>query len=839
MADLGNCIQRAINAGELDRDRGNAAVARYREQVQRYRDQGQPEAVARTMASDDLLDQMTAQTVKMRHTVGAQLRDLAKAAVELDRLAFQNRDILPMLVEQAELRGIGLKQSFMAQMSDALAEFRTNLIGQVRGQARLKNVVRELHGQASGDATAKALADSYTRVAERARALYNALGGDIGQLQNRGVAHTHNAAKLREAGFEAWFRELWDSRALDWHRIENFETSKPFAPAQGARPFEDDARAFLQRVYEEITTEGWATREPGMMAGGRALYNRRREHRVLHFTDGDAWMRYNDRFGLANPFEAMVGELSAMARDIALMESFGPNPTAGLEYRAQIMAKQAATEGGNQTVRDMAFLKRPLTEAIDRKSKKARVMLRHVSGAANTPHDGFMASFFAGTRNLLTAAQLGGAPVSQVTDVVTMRLAAKAVGMSGGGPLVKAIKLATKGMTPKEAQAYGYIFDTWFNTGSAHARFMGDVWSPEITSRITNFVLRANGLSFMTDMNRTGLRISFSHELGEQAGMRFDELAPELRRFLENRGLTPDEWDLLRAPDAMFTSPTGAKVITPTWFVEHSDLPRLERERLAMKLGGIIEQFTEWGIPSVSTRGRATLMGDAAPGSFIGEFARSSVMYKSYALSLMFNQVKRVMEMQGNWSRATYVAAFTLQMTALGALAVQLKEIAKGRDPRPMDDDKFWAAAFMQGGGVGIFGDFFSSTTSRAGGGLGETLAGPVVGLAGDIGRAVNSNVARMANDQDPLIGRDVANLARRYNPLATFQPLVPVPTRAAMDRILWDNLQQLLDPEASDQWRRQAQQAKRDFGTQNYWQRGELGPRRAPDLSNMTGAAR
>jgi hypothetical protein len=340
-------------------------------------------------------------------------------------------------------------------------------------------------------------------------------------------------------------------------------------------------------------------------------------------------------------------------------------------------------------------------------------------------------------------------------------------------------------------------------------------------------------------MNRTGMRVSFSHELGEMSGRSFAELPEPLRVFMENRGLTAAEWDLLRAPETMFTSPTGAKVITPTWFAEHAALPRLEAERLAMKLGGIIEALTEIGVPTTSTRGRVSFLGDLAPGSLPGELMRSSMMYKSYALSMMFNQVQRIFEMQGNWTRATYVAAFVVQMTAMGALAVQLKEIAKGRDPRPMDNPQFWGAAYFQGAGFGIFGDFFTSTTSRAGGGLAETAAGPVIGLAGDIGRAVNSNISRVAEGKDPLIGRDVANLARRYNPLATFQPLIPVPTRVAMDRIIWDNLQELLDPEAKEQWHQQQQRMKRETQTQNYWQRGEMLPRRAPDLTNALGASR
>jgi hypothetical protein len=835
MSSFADCIQRAIDAGQVDRDRGARALEKYRDLTARYEAQGLPGAQARIAAADDLMDSITANIQKRRHTVLAQMQDLAKAAREFDGQALRDPDILLKTMDRAEMKQRALEQSFMSCIVDFLRQHRTNLIGNVREIGKLRNIVRELHGQDTGDSSAKALAEAFQDTSERARSLFNALGGDIGKLQNRGLAHSHDRAKIEAAGFEAWFRNLYDNRLIDWSRIENFDTGKPFAVSATARPLEADARRFLREVYDGITTAGWNTREPSMGVGGAAMYNRRKEHRVLHFRDGDAWMAYNEQFGQNNPFEAITGELRHMARDIALMEEFGPNPTLGVQFRAQILEKQVAGDAGTARMPSLPNA-RPARDIIDRKNKKARVMLRHLNGSASVPHDSFWAGFFAGTRNLLTAAQLGGAPISAITDPVSSRLAAKAIGLNPTGPWQRAMGLVTSRISRNEAAAMGYVFDTWFNVGSAHARFMGDIWAPEVTSRITNFVLRANGLSLMTDLQRTALRATFSHELGEQAGKTFAELPPELRAFMEQRGLTAAEWDTLRAPDAMFTTPTGARVISPTWFAEHAAMPRLEAERLALKLGAIIEDHAEFGIPTARARARAT-MGDQAPGTLAGELIRSTFMYKSYGLSVLFGQIRRVTEMGGGFeNRAAYVAAFVAQMTAMGALAVQLKEIAKGRDPRPMDTPRFWGAATLQGGGLGIFGDFFSSTTSRAGGGLAETAAGPVVGVIGDVGRAVSSNVARAANGQDMLIGRDVANLARRYNPLATFQPLVPVPTRLALDRMVWDQLQYLLDPEATEQWHQAEGRMRRDFGTQSWWRRGQTTPDRRPDLANAAG---
>lgn len=82
-----------------------------------------------------------------------------------------------------------------------------------------------------------------------------------------------------------------------------------------------------------------------------------------------------------------------------------------------------------------------------------------------------------------------------------------------------------------------------------------------------------------------------------------------------------------------------------------------------------------------------------------------------------------------------------------------------------MTDTKFWMAALFQGGGLGIFGDFFSAEASRAGGGIGETLAGPVAGLAGDAIGLVAEPVTAWAEGRDMNWGRALARFQRQNTP--------------------------------------------------------------------------
>jgi hypothetical protein len=396
--------------------------------------------------------------------------------------------------------------------------------------------------------------------------------------------------------------------------------------------------------------------------------------------------------------------------------------------------------------------------------------------------------------------------------------------------------MASKGER-EMAASMGYVADTLADTAAGAARYYNDVFGAEITDRLVGFVMRAQGLSFWTDMHRLSVQLSFAAELGRHAGQPMNALPERLSALLRSRGMTDADWIALSDPALMFRPRQGAVFLSPQHWRSEAlargmDTARVEN--LSLNLQSIIEEQLELAVPTRSVEASAALYGGTRPGSFFGEVARSGLAYKSYPMALAVGQYRRMMARPTPLARAQYGATFLAGTTMLGALSVQLKEMAKGNDPRPMTDIKFWGAAFFQGGGLGIFGDFLKAEISRTGGGFAEALTGPVVGLGGDLWRAVSSNAVRVGQGKDPLIGRDVVNIARRYTPGTSI-----FYARTALDRLVWDQLQDLLDPEAQTQWRRQEKKQRRDQGSGSWWRRGELTPRRGPDLSNSAGANR
>ena len=178
-------------------------------------------------------------------------------------------------------------------------------------------------------------------------------------------------------------------------------------------------------------------------------------------------------------------------------------------------------------------------------------------------------------------------------------------------------------------------------------------------------------------------------------------------------------------------------------------------------------------------------------------------------------------------------AAFWL---VLGALAYQLKQVQRGKDPVNMDpreDEgrRFWAAAMAQGGGLGLFGDFFFADQNRFGGGPVESFMGPVAGAGQDLLRLTVGNLQQAAKGDDTNAGREAVRALGRYLPGGSLWY-----TRLAFERQVLDRLQEQVDPRAARSFRDTESRARREVGQRFWWRAGDTAPGRSPDLGAALG---
>lgn len=822
MSTFKKCVEDGVTAGEISREQADEYANLFDDLVDQYNKQLGP-GPAETKAGIDAAAAVRKKAIERKRQAMLQAQTWKKITLDMQNyrtitgqqdmnkaaLAFFEQDATSKHTSIVQLQAT-IERSATRKMDKFLATFRRDLVGRVRNKAQLNNMIKEVFGESTGDASARELSLAWKEASEYLRKRFNAAGGAIPKRTDWGLPQQHSTVKVREASFEEW-RDFTSSR-LDLDKMKDMETGLHFSP--------EKLELVLRDVYETIRTDGMSKIKPGgRPTGGKSLANRNADHRFLVFKNADGWMEYQEKFGNDNPFDVMMGHISNMSRDIAFMERLGPNPMATKNFIKQTLAKSAAGQDAAES-------------AARSTNKKVDELYNILQGTHNTPVNRFWASTFAGTRQILQSAQLGAAAISAITDVNFNRIARRMNGLPQTKTLMQYIKLlqplgaAEKG---KLAIRLGLTAEGWSTLAAAQMRYTGDISGPEVTRRIADFVMRASLLSPMTQAGRWAFGMEFLGSLADNVGKSFDELDPMFRKAMERYNINSDRWDIIRTTELYDYK--GAKFLRAEDVEFRTDIdPRLARE-LATDIMRMVETETNFAVPSTSVRGRAALTGDLPPGSIGGEMVRSFAMYKNFGVTLVNTHIMRGAATPGAKGKGRYFADLLISTTIMGALALQLKEMAKGRDPRSMDDPEFWGAAFMQGGGLGIYGDFLFSDLNRFDRGLAETIAGPVVGFANDLRKLTIGNVIEAAQGEDTKIASEMINFAQRYTPGASLWYM-----RLGLERMVFDQAKLWADPDAGKKIRRMKRKYAREYGQDFWWEPGKMLPERRPDIENILG---
>jgi hypothetical protein len=176
-------------------------------------------------------------------------------------------------------------------------------------------------------------------------------------------------------------------------------------------------------------------------------------------------------------------------------------------------------------------------------------------------------------------------------------------------------------------------------------------------------------------------------------------------------------------------------------------------------------------------------------------------------------------------------------MTGLGALSMQAKEIANGKDPISLNPTERhgmlgWGKAVIQGGGFGAFGDMLAVDQTKYGNTWASFLAGPQFAAAesvlGDFVMEEHSGGSEGARDAFPRR----RGLYRRPLPAG----LVAVVRRLAFQREMLDQMARMIDPRAPERFQRMEESARKDWGQSYWWKPGRTESSRPPTLEAVLG---
>lgn len=696
-----------------------------------------------------------------------------------------------------------------ALFMEGLDRFRPRALGLYRDKATMRDFVRERFNESTGNQAAKEIADAYERTTEYLRQRANAAGADIAYKKNWGMSQTHDSAAIGRAGMQKWIDDVMPR--LDRTLMTDSETGMPFT--------DDGLRQALEEVYDSVVSHGLNKLSPGQYSRPSKI-NRLGLERFLQFKSADDWMFYHENYGGGDLFHTIVGHMDHMARDIALFEHLGPDPDASVRLMNDLANKETAVnkQGGRGKLYNAAG--------------EINLIYNEITGRTNSPSSQWWADANQGLRNVLASAQLGGAFISAITDLNFQNITSGFNGLNGARVIGRAMKMFFSApwtqAESKLAIQLGLVAEDWASMAIAQARWTGELTGPQFTRRVSDTVLRATFLTPWTQAGRHAFGLEFLGHISRQANRGWNKLQPETRRAFERIGLTEAEWDAARS--VPLRKERGAD------FMSFASIAEAGYGSAARKLKQLILMETDYAVPTPNVRVRAQLKGGTQAGSFWGETLRNASMYKSFPITLMHTHLWRAMHGEmTTLDRLTYVANLVIATTIFGGIALEGKQLVRGKDPIDPFDTKtaknFWMAAAFQGGGLGIFGDFMFADQNRFGGSMAETLAGPVYGsfLPDLMGKLVIGNAQQLVKGEDTDFSKEAVRFLGRYTPGSSIWY-----TRLALERKILDQLQKMSDPEAYKSFRRQERQARTDYGQRFWWRPGELSPDRPPDFEGL-----
>nr|AKH47342.1 hypothetical protein [uncultured marine virus] len=841
-----DCLNRMIDKGDLDPERGQKALELF-DEIEAQNAQNMGDTAADVNAGQRVFDALKFQAREKKRRAAIQNQIGSQRLFEIEGYINGKGEKDPAagfraLEERDELAGftnlagthdevLGRANSILAKV---LKEYRPTITGGARNPESFRNVVHELFGKNTKDPNAKNFAKSLTQAFEYLRHRFNAAGGRIPKRKDFGMPQTHSKDRLIAAGVDEWQDFI----------IPRLDPTKMMDPDTGLPMTHLRLDADLSQTFDDIVTIGISRETPSDIIGKRALANKRLDHRQFVFKDSQAWLEYADRFGDGDPFSVAMRHMDSMARDIARMEVFGPNPTAMRGFLKERVMQNASLLDSKKTGR-AGFLKTTNSWVAHSKTvlNQADNMHDLFTGDALSPVHDTAAAGMSGFQAFHTGAVLGSAMLSAISDIGFQRMAA---GFSKL-PQVKLIGNVLKtfaGMGRLErmeaAARMGLITDNMSVVANTQMRYVGEVLGPMVLRRVAHTVLNLSLLSPWTKAGRWGFGMTFYGELAKLAPKGFGKLTPEMRQTFGKYGISGGDWDLMRKTklyDAArdvdgFKPGAGSLFMIPKMLAENVDIPRAKAMELSNKLSRMVLGETEFAVPSSTLRGRAFLLQGTKPGTSAGLLLRSVSMYKQFAATIINTHVRRALSREGAGGKGLAFANLTITTAVMGALALQLKEIAKGRDPRPMVGENgaaFWEQAILQGGGLGLWGDFILADTNRFGMSFQNQLVGPVGTFIDDVVlKGVVKNTKAAVKGEETQVSKDVVDFMRRYTPGGSLWY-----ARLGYERLILDQLQEQIDPKFKQRVRNRERKYKRDFRQGYWWKAGKPTPQRGPGFGN------
>lgn len=767
--------------------------------------------VAKTIIAHDRLNNYAEEQVA---------RGLDKTKLDALERVFVGKNDGKNNIQSVESQVHGNVAVSMSKLVDTWEAIHPKFFGVFKNADAERALYLALHGDKSVDAKFIKAADAFHELAEANRQRFNAAGGDIGKLENWGAPHSWSDQRLLEAGKEK----------VVSHFLSLIDKSE-YVHEDGRLYSDSELRSFMENAFTTMVTDGANKPIRTDIPGGSIKANRHSAERQIHFKDAQSAWEAHQAYGNKNVFGVLTGHVTAMARDIALVETLGPNADLATKHFAETYTREA-------------ILADPKNKGdFEAKAQDILNLYDHLAGNNRSAKNQRFANAMSDIRNWFSAVMLGSAPITAIADEGTVHLTAHVNNL----PQLQIFRNELAALNPLNhgekdlARRAGLLVESMIEHGT---RFAAESVGPRFSSRVSGLMVRLSGLSKLDEARRRSIGVPILDQIGSLSRRleSMEQVEATDKKMLAQSGITEQDWQIYRMADPEKWG-GGHQVMTPEAIFRVSDEailqkfpgvnPDVAREQAATRLLGFVHEQANMAVPVPGARQRALITQGAPAGTWRGEIMRAIALFRSFPFSYFDKHFSEALGRYDTMAgKAGWVATIVASQTILGAVAMEVNDIISGKNPRTLIGGdhmiRNWLAAFAKGGALGIYGDFLFSDPSSGGPGLAAGIVGPMGGFVDDADKMTRGNILKFLQGEKTSAGADAVKFARRY--------LVPGANlwyaKAALDHMIFHEMQEYFSP---GYLARSTARASRLYGTSYWLEPGQSFSRaKAPNLETL-----
>jgi hypothetical protein len=604
----------------------------------------------------------------------------------------------------------------------------------------------------------KKLAEIMEKHSELTRQALNERGANIAKMWGYVVKQSHDQFNVRAAANRLG-KDLNEIKAdpnltgTDINYNKNYTAWKDFIMQylDGDRTFADTDNIdnFLMNSYNSLVGNKIQVADGAAgVFGSRNITKGIANKRVLHFKSAKHWNAYNEKFGTGSLKETYYSGLMTAGRNIGMLDTLGTKPKENFEKIRVAVSNR------------MLDQKRS-TESLS-SYKQFEKFMNVVDGTVYTFDGGkfgfAITKYSAIARAIGNVAKLGGAVISAAADIGIYASEMKYQGRSFLGGMFEAMNSIRRIKNTKQKQdivkGLGFIKDGTIYDISGRFQ-VGDNLNKGWT-KIQRTFFKYNLLSWWTNTLKENSMLGMANYYAKQKNLSFDQLNKPLQDFFKLYNIDSTKWDIIRKT-AMSKADDGTEFINISELSNMSDADikkitrmddltkselQMEKEKFKYSVSGMLLDRSIYAVIEPDARVKGTMTQGTLAGTGMGEAIRFIGQFKAFPIAVVNKVLGREIAFLRKGKNQDIgrgirgITALMITSGMFGYMSMSLKDLLKGKEPRDPNKFNTIMGAFLQGGGLGIYGDVLFKE-QRDAGSVAAGLIGPFPTTVIDLGLAL------------------------------------------------------------------------------------------------------